>query len=238
MWLVLCHQDDVPALWAHRGLVTRGIAPLELVTAECLAYALSWDHRVGQQGTSLAVRLADGRSVASDEVRGVLNRVQTPVLHHWGRASEKDRDYVLQETYAFYSSWLGALPGPVLNPATTAGLAGAFRPEPVWTKLAARAGLATKPLRLAGDGAPGRSEPRPERRRSVFVAGDHVTGEPAPAGVRDGCLRLATSCETPLLAVDFEASEAGEWTFAKADPVPDLRRGGEALLDALAEALR
>ena len=45
MWLVLCPSSDVAGRWAFEGLRARGLAPIELVTSESLAYA-RWDHRV------------------------------------------------------------------------------------------------------------------------------------------------------------------------------------------------
>jgi hypothetical protein len=44
MWLVLCSEQDVSALWTYQGLQARGLRPLELVPAEILPYSLKWDH--------------------------------------------------------------------------------------------------------------------------------------------------------------------------------------------------
>ena len=60
---------------------------------------------------------------------------------------------------------------------------------------------------------------------------DHATHH-----IRQGCRRLAELSHTALLGVEFTTSSAGPWTFAGATPMPDLRLGGEALLDALASA--
>jgi len=71
----------------------------------------------------------------------------------------------------------------------------------------------------------------------LVVAGRAVDPE-MPAPVREGCERLAALVDADLLGVDLEPSGAGAWTFAGASPLPDLRQGGEALLDALAAALQ
>jgi hypothetical protein len=72
----------------------------------------------------------------------------------------------------------------------------------------------------------------------VLVLAGHVVGEAAPPAVQAGCRRLAHLVCTPLLGVDFTAGEAGPWTFVGATPAPDLRLGGEPLLDVLNEVLR
>ena len=73
---------------------------------------------------------------------------------------------------------------------------------------------------------------------TVFVVADQVVGATLPRHIRHGCRRLAELSHTALLGVEFATSSAGPWTFAGATPMPDLRLGGEALLDALASALR
>jgi hypothetical protein len=73
---------------------------------------------------------------------------------------------------------------------------------------------------------------------TVFVAAEHVVGTPAPPDIVKGCQRLAELSRTELLGVEFVAGSAGPWTFAGATPWPDLRLGGQALLDVLASVLR
>jgi hypothetical protein len=74
--------------------------------------------------------------------------------------------------------------------------------------------------------------------QTVFVVADQVVGATLPRHIRRGCRRLAELSHTALLGIEFTTDPAGPWTFAGATPVPDLRLGGEALLDALASALR
>ena len=57
------------------------------------------------------------------------------------------------------------------------------------------------------------------------------------ATVAAGCVRLGQLASTTLLGVDFVDGAAGPWTFAGASPTPDLRAGGEAVIDALVRAL-
>ena len=237
MWLVLCPRTDSSALWAYQGLAARGLAPLELVSAEALACALHWEHRVGPGGATVAITLADGRTIRAEMVRGVLNRLVTVPPEHLLLAAPSDREYAAQELNAFYMSWLHALPAPVLNRPTAQGLSGAWRHMSEWAWLAARAGLPAAPYRQSS------RDPLPEGGttgllapdapvRTVVVVGGRTCGA-APAGVLEGCRRLAALAGTPLLGVELGQGAAGPWTFAGATPLPDLRAGGEALLDAL-----
>ena len=70
-------------------------------------------------------------------------------------------------------------------------------------------------------------------RRSVLVLGGQTTGAAAPPEIASACVRLAEEAEIALLGVDFVAGPEGPWTFAGATPHPDLRLGGEPLLDLL-----
>ena len=72
---------------------------------------------------------------------------------------------------------------------------------------------------------------------TLVVVNGVVTGPRAPDGIREGCKRLSELSATPLLGVDFTVDEAGSWTFAGASVMPDLRLGGDPLLDALASTL-
>ncbi|MBA2305566.1 MAG: hypothetical protein H0W08_23435 [Acidobacteria bacterium] len=243
-WLVLCHTTDLPALWAYRGLRARGLAPIEVVSAETLSAALRWVHRVGAAGADVEIALTDGRAIRAARIRGVVNRIVSVPVTIWRGAPEADRDYVLQELTALYASWLYALPCPVLNRPTAFGLAGAWRHESEWVRLAAWAGLPTPTYRHSCDD--GFDDAAGERRllpagthaRTVIVAGGRAFAAHAPGDVMNGCVRLAKLSNTPLLGVEFVAGAAGAWTFAGATPTPDLIQGGPPMLDALAEALR
>jgi hypothetical protein len=235
MWLVVCPAADLSALWAYRGLRARGLEPLELVAAEVLAHALRWDHRLGTTGTTIEIELADGRRISGDQVRGTLNRLVHVPADGVVAAHSDDRDFAAQELNALYLSWLSALPGPMLNRPTPQGLCGAWRHLSEWTWLAARAGLTVAPCRLdsADPHSSSGAASTAGSRQAIVVAG-RVCGPALPPAAEAGSRRLAALAETPLLGVDFAATADGQWTFVGATPVPDLRRGGEALLAALA----
>jgi hypothetical protein len=239
MWLVLCDARDLPALWAARGLAARRLAPVEIVTADLLATALRWEHEVSARQVGWSAALADGRLIRSAGLRGVLNRLQWAPAGQSDLAEPADRDYVRQELHAVALSWLAALPCPVLNPASPAGLCGARRHPAHWAWLAARAGLPVRPFQES-DAAPvpwDRIAANGDGVRSVIALGGELHGPPVPAGLAEGCAALAAHAGTPLLGVTFAVEPGGAAWFAGATAMPDLRIGGEALLDALAREL-
>jgi hypothetical protein len=118
MYLVLCSPEDQSAHWAHECLVAKGFAPVEFVTTEQLAYSRLCEHRVGEDEASARIVLGDGRTIWSDRVTGVLNRLVAVPSQLVNFARDADREYA-KELSSFYLSWLQALPGVVIN-----------RPEP------------------------------------------------------------------------------------------------------------
>jgi len=243
MWLVLCDANDASAMLAYQALRARGIAPLELITADALSVAEEWEHRVGGDAPSLRFRLGDGRSFEGGALRGVLNRLYTAPTWHWRAAAKADQEYVQQELIAFFLSWLNALPCPVINRPTPQGLCGRWRSESEWVCVAQRAGLPVAPYRQSSFDRV--DEMRGEKRlivpgtatRTAIVVNGAVTGPSAPDEVRQACVRFAKEAGTELIGLDFAEGAAGPWTFVGANPMPDLRWGGRALIDALADAL-
>jgi hypothetical protein len=242
MWLILASQNDPSAMWALQGLRDRGLHPVDLVFTEMLPFSLKWEHRVSAAETSIAITLADGRVLQNSAVLGVLNRVTHVPLDHL--SGNDDYDYASQEYAAFFMSWLAAFRPPVLNPASAQGLSGAWRHVSEWVWLAARAGLPTPKYRqTSSDEVDEMTE-----IRTLFPAGtttftsivvqDRIVGPSLTPKLEKACLKLARLSQTPLLGIDFAMSAVGApWEFAGATPLPDLRLGGEPLLDALTAAL-
>jgi hypothetical protein len=240
MRLVLCHSDDISALWAFRQLKAKGLEALELVSVESLACSLRWEHRIRRHGDSLDLRLPDKRRIIGDDVTGVLNRMHSVPLHLWRMASEKDRDYFHQEMLALHVSWLHSLGDRVLNPPSPDGLSGAWRCPAVWTQLAARAGLSVRRYSLGDEsdclGCGAATYPA---ITSVIVVGGVVSNPDVPESIATACVRLSKLAQTPLLGVELERDAVThDWRFSNATPLPDLRVGGPKLIDALEGALR
>lgn len=246
MWLVLCSANDISAHWAYHGLKQRGLDPLEMVYAEALPFSLSWEHRVSRSGVSVSITLPDGRLIDSGSIRGVINRliaVPSPRMAH-----SPDGEYATQEFSALFLSWMYGLPGPVLNRATPQGLCGQWRHISEWVWLASKAGLPAPHYKQSSQDQI--NEMITERRlfplgtptRTVIVVNGRVCSGDVPPLISEGCRRLSELAETSLLGIEFAIELNGEgldanWIFAGATPMPDLRYGGEELLDQLAAIL-
>lgn len=244
MWLIACNRGDVAAIWAARGLAERGLAPVEVVSAEALAYSTGFEHRLGDDGPSVRFELTDGRRIASEEVSGLLNRLTHAPMEHLGIAPESEREYAMQEVSAFFLSWLTAMPGPVLNRPVPFGLAGPSMDPFQWLTLAARAGLPA-PVRRApatrgqnGDAPQAGSGSPAAPSCNVVVACGATYGPPLPERLAAACVRLAELSGADLLGVELRPGASGQLEFAAAHALPDLRIGGEPLIDGLAGALR
>lgn len=237
MWLVLCAADDLAALWAARGLISGGLQPLEIITAEELAYNRRLEHRLNAGQPTVNITLMDGRVIEGAAVRGTLNRLHTIPFAHLRNASAPDRQYAEQELLALYLSWLYGLPGVMLNRPTPQGLCGTWRHPSEWIRLAGRAGLSTIPYQQSESSAAPSLHSAPSTNRVVIVVQGDCCGPRAPHNIATACSRLADLAATDLLGVDFHLTPTGEWIFNKATPLPDLRLGGTELITTLAQAL-
>lgn len=234
MWLLLCNVQDTSVLWAYRGLRSRGLEPVEVVSAESLVYSISIEHRIATNNFGTRITLVDGREVNSASVRGTLNRIHTLPSKHLRAADPADRQYAEQELYALFLSWLYALPGTMLNRPAPGGLCGAWQSQSKWHWLASQSGLTTNEYRQ-GAMIPEKMPylfPNTFARTVIVVAG-HCFGAVVSEQVRRGCTQLAQSCGVEILGIEFQVGDGGEWIFSRATPLPEIRAGGEPLLDAL-----
>lgn len=252
MWLVLCSSADHAAMWAFNGLKELGLAPLELVTSECLAYSRLWEHRLGASGVHIKIGLPDGRMICSSRVRGALNRLLSPPPELVNLAVAADREYATAEMSALYMSWLHGLPGPVLNRSTPQGICGRWRHRSEWAWLASRAGLPIAKFEMSGrdpiEAGYYSLAPSASPVTSVIMLGDEVIGKEVPTDIVAGCRRFMELAETDLLGIDFyvepsctkpsSMKSGGDWKFANASPFPDLTLGGRPLLERLAHILQ
>jgi hypothetical protein len=241
MFLVLCSHEDLGAQWAFQGLRERGLAPIELFTAEQLAFGRVWEHRVGAATPSIRFTLADGRTVCSSRVSGVLNRLLSAPQDLIRCAQQGDRDYAQQELASFYLSWLQALPGVVINRPTPQGFCGRWRHTSEWAVLAQRAGLPAPPYRQSVSDGPAQGyatlAPPGAAIISVVVLKNEVFGQSLPAEISVACCRFAALAECELMGISLFQSEHGSWLFSSATPYPDLQSGGEPLLAHLTNVL-
>ena len=238
MWLVLCDDLDAPARWVYDELRARSVSAA-FVPASALARAVRYVHRVGPDGASAEVVLADGRRISTTEVQGTLNRM----LGLWPSAAfaaSPDNDYAVQEVLSMYVSLLQSLRAPILNPPTAQGLSGRMRYTPDWLVLAARSGFAT--TRYTVSTREGFTPPIHQpvalgaamSRHNVIVAAGRVFGDPLSAPASTAACRLARLAGLQLLGLQLVTHSDGKTWFEAADLYPDLRTGGAGLIDHLA----
>jgi hypothetical protein len=100
-----------------------------------------FEHRIGAAGASTVLELPTGQRIDTVEVNGTLNRLTWPRMEVLRAVRRGDREYAVQELWAFWLSWLRTLPAPVLNPPSPAGLSGAQMDGSDWDARAGRLGL-------------------------------------------------------------------------------------------------
>jgi hypothetical protein len=217
MNLVLASTEDVAALWAYEHLKRRDGSDWKIVTPEMLSFATRWEHCVAATGINTRITLADGDVIESASLQGVLNRLMVAPSPPVRYGNESDQAYATHEFAALQTSWLYGLT-LVINPPSPQGLAGAWRDPLEWKLLATRLGLKA----ASGDAA---------ASRQVMTIGPRVCGDEVPTEICAATLALARASATPLLGLDFTA----DWEFVAATIYPDLRAGGDAVIDALIE---
>jgi hypothetical protein len=230
--LILCSDGDTTAQWTYASLRSLGCADLEIVTAGDLAYSLRWSHRVKSDGSAVDIHLADGRQIDLASLDGVINRLNWPSRVLIERAVRDDQDYAYSESFAFYLSWLHALPGKVFNRATPQGLCGTWRSAAQWAVQAGRAGFHVEPYRECdNDGE--RSLAYERALTSVVLFEGTPFGQEAPAEIEAPCQALFALTGTSLLGIDLYQSKESRWTFHSATPLPNLCVGGTPLLQEI-----
>lgn len=244
MWLVICDAADEAGIWAYAGLKKRGLEPLELVLPEEITFGAQYVHRLSTEQTEFTVDLHDGRRIDAALVKGVLNRLYRLPSAFVDRVKSEDRDYVGEELHAFFMSGLFSLPCPVFNPPSAIALEGEWRDLSEWLWLAGKAGLNCPVYRLSSREKGGivddltRATVGATPTRTALVVADEVIAPGAPDEVVAGCRAFASLARLPLIGIDFVVATDGAWICHGASPLPDLRVGSGAVLDALARALK
>ncbi|MEV4441883.1 hypothetical protein AB0K09_23310 [Streptomyces sp. NPDC049577] len=235
MWLVLCEPGDRAGQWAYAGLRERGLEPLELVSPQALVHARRSAHRVGVDGASFEIGLADGRTLVSGDVEGALNRLSSAPVERLAFATQADTCYAMAEMSALLLSWLTCIAPVTVNRPSSLGLSGTWRSAAEWNALAARAGLPVSSLSLSSRPVP--APPADPATHTVVVCGEQVFGDVETGDLARACTRLARLADTDLLGIDLRRGGRHRAHFAGASLLPDLRIGGSALIACLHERL-
>lgn len=223
MWLILSDSTDPVAAWATLRLRERR-HKVELVLAEELIFGAKWRFRLGSESRHSKLTVKDGRIIDSSTVHGVINRLTRLPQDYAGGMTDRDREYVHEEYYAFLTGWLFSFNCPVLNPPGEFSLSGDARDPSEWAWLAQRSGLrATWRSSMA-------SQPALDSAVNVLVAGDRVLGKVA-AAAEIACRRFAYLAGVPLLGIQLTR----DGQFLTATPAPDLRMFGDESIRALEE---
>jgi hypothetical protein len=205
--LVVADREDLGVRTAARaaavtlGQGSAGIG-VTVISGDDLASA-RWSHRVGADGrarTRLGLR---GVVLEDDDIAAVLFRSQEWLVPPGLRiGSEDDVGYAWAELNALFVSWLATLGSRVLNAFEGGTPWGPAWSSARWRQLAADAGLPV------GDA---------EVRRSVLVAGAHVTGAVSTLEA-ERCLQLADHVGCRHLEDSFTSRDE----VCDAAPVPAL----------------
>ena len=229
MFLILANAGDLVALQvANKLALWQGREKVIFLSAEYLAQETVWRYRQTSHDERTEIRLPEGRVIDCRDLSAVFNRLWQITPPHFIAATEADRLYATSEMFAFLLSWLSGLQCPVINPANPRALSGAPRNLTEWMKMAASAGLATRPLRLTSK-VQSQSEPpeTDEITRRVLIVGGEITGESvdqwAGASTKnliEGCRRLAQHSQADLIEAVFAQDGSAQWRLNWATTFP------------------
>lgn len=239
MWLILADDTDSSARWLYQQLKRDMRLDVRLASAITVASNVNWAFRASPPGTSPDFILADGQRISTDRLDGVLNRLTRIPPVQGSFVSPRAACEGDPEQTAHFVNWMYSLSIPVLNRPDILNLTGIWRRASDWTVMASVAGLLPAPFRaetppayhtevaLAADSRiDGLS-------RTVFVVGGRMVGEDVPASIADGCVCLSHILNCDLIAAHFCVNRAGAWLITGFSAQPDLRLGGEPLVDAI-----
>ncbi len=226
MLLVVAGRQDRQA----RDLVERWSGSgAGLLTCEDLSVA-GWRYLLSDPENSTLV--IGGRSIAAEEISGVLTRLAYVSERELVRIAREDRRYVAAEMTAFLRSWLSSLECPVLNRPVPTSLSGPGWCHEQWIHAAARLGIPVRPVRrrIAFPAGAPEDEPVPPDI-TVTVVGERCLG---PVDLAGRARRLARAARVELLCVRFgETGDGPELLGADAWPDASSPEVAGAILEYL-----
>lgn len=240
MYLLLTHDHDPSGPLLREVLGARLPEVLHLRAAD-FARVRRFRFELGaRDGARLRIELPDGRTMAGEEVVGVVNRLFAPPPRSQAPVHAEDRGYVTQEWWAITVAWLGAFAGPVLNPASTSGLAGILPTPEALAVEAHRAGFRSPEVRRSSlDDAPNSRGPSdPSRVVTALVVGNAaVTGGGAPLddATTARVARVAARFDLPLCVARLVLDPDGPPELLGLDAIPELAPFRACLGDLVAD---
>ena len=196
--LVVADREDLGVRAAARAAAlalgrASSDARVVVVSGDDLA-AARWSHRVGADGRAHTRVLPAGSAgtLTDDDIAAVLFRSQAWLVPPGLRAAPEDEiSYAWAELNALFVSWLASLGPKVLNALEGGSPCGPAWSPDRWRQVAAAVGLPV----AEGD-----------VRRSVLVAGAHVTGA-TNAGEAQACRELAARAGCRHLEISLTARD-------------------------------
>ena len=235
MILFLCSPNDVSARNFVAALHHHYNVKAQIITAQELIYAPAMEHSLNGQDFISSVTLKTHGTLDSDSITSVVNRLEWLPDAHLARANATDRSYIQQELQAIWSSWISALPCPVINRPTAISMSGPTFHPAVWQHYAALAGLPTADMIYDSE------QPEPVATvtmHSVIVCQDQCHSTSLSPELFDACLNLAEYTGFDMLELLFGQQPDGTVVFSYASPIPDLSRAGNRLIAQMAHILQ
>jgi len=218
MLVITAHQQDQVAY----ALVSRwATSDASLLTCTDLSTS-GWRYYQGSPANSRAI--VSGQEVAIESITGVLNRLTCVFEPELAGIIARDRSYAADLTC------------PVLNHATSTGLAGPYWPPERWIAMAARIGIPVRPVQRRAAFPASRFPERSgaearlisatsETSVPVTIVGKRCFGAVDETLARQARL-LAEMASVELLTVHFSGPERGA-CFLRADLRPDISADSE-----------
>ncbi|WP_018621127.1 hypothetical protein [Spirosoma luteum] len=232
MLLILCHLQDVDAVWLCQRLrQTDPDRPVLILSMDELLFAREVRHTLGREGNDFSITLQNGRRIEKDDVSIVINRLYhlDPVV--WKQTDPRQYQYVSQEINALYLSLLHTLGADRLyNPPTPVSLGGRHLAPAECQLLAARAGLPIPPEWPPPESPQSVGPAIPDAR--VLVLDGQLLGSVPPGITAEACLTLAQQSGANLLELHFMRQDA-TCVFVGATVFPTFHHYGDELIHLL-----
>jgi hypothetical protein len=234
MNIVICHPADYPAIAFYRYCNSLKKGSFDLINADVLTCAFKWNFTLKNEGnTGLEILLHNGKTLSLKSTGSVFNRMQYVNLGMWNYAKPEEKDYITQELYSFFVSWLFSFKGRITNIPSPQSLFGAHLEPIAWRKSAADLGINVKET-LSCETEAGRE--RKKLKKYAYVIGNKTCGYIPPNTAPESLTALALENNVDFLEVEFESSK-GEWEFVNATSLPLSFHNDNTVLKILYEHL-
>lgn len=231
MIIFLCSPEDMSARGFVAALNRQHVLDARIVTPQELVYAPDMEHRLANGKALSRITLKEHGVLDSRSMTGVVNRLEQLPDEHLKVVAAPDRGYIRQELLAIWSSWISALPCPVINRPNAVSISGPMFHKAVWLNLASQAGLPTPRVIFDVDTI----EPTAtDASMTAIVCRDQCHSMNLPRQLFAACIDLAAYAGFDMLELGFGHGPNGP-VFSYASPLPTLHQAPAGLIDQLAQ---